>query len=233
MAEKSILFSTEMVKAILDGKKSVTRRVVKPQPPTDTTLIWGPEWYETSVIGKDGELKPGALVYGISDDDGEWGIKCPYPPGTVLWVRETWADLRGMGFGNDPRTDKPWNFAYAADVKPGSDSDQCRKEYGVKWEPSSRMPRLAARLFLRVTNVRVERLQEITRADVLAEGVEQLDSYHEAIDHAFAIGGGTGDIPRQIFRQLWNSLNDKRGFGWDSNCWVWVVEFSVVNADAK
>lgn len=61
--------------------------------------------------------------------------KAPYKPGGILWVRESWADLRGMGFGDDPRTDKPWNFAYRADTKPGSDGDMARIEYGVKWRP--------------------------------------------------------------------------------------------------
>ena len=194
MAEKPILFSTEMVKAILDGRKTMTRRVIKNPERLDGLMM--------------------------EDEAPDWA---PYAPGDVLWVRETWRLSLAGGF-----------YIYKAD--PGREERNhplTAIDPTLKWKRSIHMPRIAARLFLRVKSVRVERLQAITRADALAEGVEQLDSYHEVIDHAFAIGGGTGDIPRQIFRQLWDSLNAKKGFGWNSNCWVWVVEFSVVNADAK
>lgn len=158
--EKPIIFSTEMVRAILDGRKTQTRRVIKPQPKYELRLK-DSRWHEYS-----------ENPLADSQVGSPWGheYKCPWLIGDILWVRETWADLRGMGFGNDPKTDKPWNFAYKADIKPGSDSDRARIDYGVKWKPSIYMPREAARLFLRVKNVRVERLQDITRMDCQAEG---------------------------------------------------------------
>jgi len=102
--EKPITFNTELIPAILNLKpdvwppepidpgkpwKYMTRRVIKPQP-LDENRFEGPYWYEPAVINKEGEIEPGKPVFGISAIDGEWGIKCPYPPGTRLWVKETW-----------------------------------------------------------------------------------------------------------------------------------------------
>lgn len=202
MAEKPILFSTEMVKAILAGRKTQTRRVIKPQPHIDSEGMC--KWRDCQWMA-DGRI--GFPVTAIED-------YAPYQPGDVLWVRETWADLRGMGFGYDPRTDKPFNFAYRADTKPGSDGDRIRKEYGIKWKPSIHMPREAARIFLRVTDVRVERLQDISYDDCLREGMWNC---------------GTEVDTLAMFQELWQTLNAKRGFGWETNCWVWVISFEVVS----
>lgn len=141
--------------------------------------------------------------------------RAPYKPGDILWVRESWADLRGMGFGDDPRTDKPWNFAYRADTKPGSDGDMVRIEYGVKWRPSIHMPKKAARLFLEVKNIRVERLQNITEEDAWAEGCDANIPDGKPCAVAW-------------FHGLWQKLNAKRGYGWDTNPWVWVIEFKEI-----
>lgn len=202
-SEKPILFSTEMVRAILEDRKTKTRRVVKPQP----------DHRHREIEFENGILKEYSRISGC------WNVaretKCPYgEPGTILWVRETWADLRGMGFGNNPETDKPWNFAFKADIKPGSDSDRARIDYGVKWRPSIHMPRVAARLFLKVKSVRVERLQDLSEADALAEGVK-----------AYGPNNCSGTSARIAFAELWDSLNEKRGFGWEVNYWVWIVEF--------
>lgn len=221
MREKPILFSTEMVRAILDGRKTQTRRVMKPQPPEWVNSLYGPEWYSPAIIDSNGDLQEGKPIYGVYDDYGDFGVKCPYQPGGVLWVRETWADLRGMGFGNDPKTDKPWNFAYKADIKPGSDSDRARIDYGVKWKPSIYMPREAARLFLLVKNVRVERLREITEEDAIAEGIR------------IGIGGKPYFSCHDAFAALWDSINAKRGYGWDVNPWVWVIEFERAGGETE
>src|SRR5690606_10866423 len=91
---KPILFSGPMVPALLDGRKTQTRRVLKPQPPKDELgyevigTVRGPEWYHPAVVGKDGELEPGKQVWGVYDDWGEWGARVPYMPGDLLWVRE-------------------------------------------------------------------------------------------------------------------------------------------------
>jgi len=197
--QKPILFSTEMVRAIIEGRKTQTRRVIKPQPPKG--------------------LKPYQGYPGVID--------CrPYQPGCILWVRETWADLHGMGFGNDPRTDKPFQFAYAADIIPGSDGDRIRKEYGIKWKPSIYMPRKAARLFLRAKNVRVERLQDISEEDAIAEGIHWTK---EGPLHAHYLDNKLDAwlkwLAKEAFASLWNSINAKRGYGWETNPWVWVIEF--------
>lgn len=186
MREKPILFSTPMVKAILDDRKTQTRRVIKPQPgdhPDD-------DGYMSSILNR-----------------------CPYQVGDILYVRETWADLRGMGFGNDPRTDKPWNFAYKADIKPGSESDRARIDFGVKWRPSIHMPKEAARLLLTVKGVKVERLQDITEEDALKEGCLLV-----FLDGAVVISA------KGKFHALWDSINGKK-HPWGSNPYVWAISF--------
>ena len=234
MAEKSILFKGQMVKAILDGRKSVTRRIVKPQPPINTALIWGPEWYETSVIGKDGELKPGALVYGISDDDGEWGIKCPYRPGDVLWVRET-TYLYGQWIKNGTTTTgkQKWRFMWDRSKpvfyaeNPPNDIKRLKTEIGYFKRPSIFMPRKAARLFLRVKSVRVEWLQEIPEADAIAEGIgENPVQPGTWIDYPEGTSAAGWKDPVQSFRTLWDSLHGKGA--WDLNPFVFAYQFEVI-----
>lgn len=210
---KPIIFSTPMVQAILDGKKTQTRRVVK---------ING---YPITSPKESLELtKEGLIYHSFCSMSGYYKPLCQ--PGDILWVRETWADLRGMGFGHDPRTDKPFNFAYRADTKPGSDGDRIRKEYGIKWKPSIHMPREAARIFLQVTNVRVERLRDITEEDARAEGC----STKILNDGWKNIGTLTA---RDEFITLWEHLNAKRGLGWDTNPWVWVIEFERIESEVE
>lgn len=185
--EKPILFSTEMVRAILKGQKTQTRRVIKPQPPDGVGRIRGPELYEPAKVDRNGELVPGEPVYGVYDDWGEWGAKFPYgQPGDVLWVRETWCNAGVFGYVYRATDSLP------VSVKGG-------------WRPSIHMPREAARLFLLIKNVRVERLQDITEEDARAEGA-------------------IGIEPISVFMNLWNSINGKR-YPWESNPWVWVIEF--------
>jgi hypothetical protein len=195
---KPILFSTSMVKAIVEDRKTKTRRVIKPQPP---------EFAEIKMFGE-----KSTPFYCFNGSQTE--IKARYQPGDILWVRETWANLHGMGFGNDPRTDKPWEYAYLADSPKGTDSYQLAKDYGVKWKPSIHMPRKAARIFLRVTDVRAERIQDITENEAQAEGVK-----------AYGQNNCSGTSARIAFAELWDGLNEKRGYGWRKNPWVWVYTF--------
>lgn len=201
MKERPILFSGPMVKAILAGRKTQTRRVVKPQPSAD----WHPKVgrYHPTVVGRHGEEQPGPEVFGASDENE--GRVCPYgEPGDRLWVRESFADLIGTGIEHRDEIQKLRRYAYMADTQKGSYGDECRKDYGVKWVPSIHMPRAACRLVLEVTKVRVERVATISREDEIAEGV----------------AAGT------FYDSLWDSLNAKRGYGFhDVNPWVWVVEF--------
>lgn len=207
--ERPILFSTEMVKAILAGWKTQTRRVIKPQPPEDVTEIVGPTVYEPAKVDRYGELVPGEPVYGVYDKWGEWGAKCPYgQPGDILWVREAWCEAGVFGYAYRATEDLP------AGVRTG-------------WRPAIHMPREAARLFLRVKNVRVERVQDITEEDAKAEGVEFWDAeLYRKSDGCFYSASELSPVDR--FHALWDRLNAKRGYGWQANPWVWVIEFEVM-----
>lgn len=187
---KPILFSGQMVRAILDGRKTMTRRVIKPQPgPMELNLIR--------------DLETRKHGYG------------PRRPGDILYVRETWASALLNG-GLEGFID---TFAYKAD---GSVRYSSRKAEDLPpnaisaWQPSIFMPKEAARIFLRVTDVRVERLQEISGVDITREGVGNGEFFDTLSDRA-------------AFRKLWDSLRksaaDRAQYGWDANPWVWVISF--------
>ena len=191
MKERPILFSAPMVMAILDGTKTQTRRVVKAKHLP---------WLENSVL---------------NFFDGKWNQRpMPYgKPGDRLWVRETFADLRGTGI--EHRTDPLGplkRYAFAADHPPGSHGDEARKEFGVKWKPSIHMPRAASRITLEITGVGVQRLKDISEADAIAEGAPWA-----------ACGSPQEGSHKAGFAQLWESINGPES--WDANPWVWVVEF--------
>lgn len=215
--ERPIIFSAHDVRATLEGRKTQTRRIVRPQPPYECAFEVGV--YNPTKIDRRGEEYPGTEVFGMYSLDGKWGRVCPYGPGDLLWVREPWADLRGMGFGAP--------FAYLADSlnrfgREDGDARDAREYYGVKWRPSIHMPREASRLILRVTNVRVERVQEISEGDAIAEGWEPLSNANPG-------NGG----PFAWFRYSWDSIYAKRGLGWDTNPFVWVIEFEVVEVSDR
>lgn len=209
MHERPILFSGQMVRAILDGRKTQTRRVV-----TDKHLK------------RLGLHRIGDIVH--TYEGGQWngefeGDSVPWSPygiaGDGLWVRETWADLRGMGFDDDfAYREKSLNdYGDGYGLVESGDSERCRLDYGVKWKPSIHMPKIACRLFLRITDIRVERLQDITEEDALAEGVERTfeadgSDYGAGLTHAV-----------DNFAKLWRSINGSDS--WDQNPWVWVVTF--------
>jgi hypothetical protein len=203
MTERPILFSGPMVRAILDGRKTVTRRVVK-----GAAAKWLIDFTPEFVADRANDL-------------------CPYGmPGDRLWVRETWMDLRGTGVEHRPTPDSPLQrYAYGADSPPGSASDEARKDFGLKWRPSIHMPRAASRLLLEITAVRVERLQDISEKQALAEGISPLSSgrFHCGHDEEGQI---TSKSPVTAFAWLWNGINGEGS--WAENPWVWVVEFKRV-----
>lgn len=189
MKERPILFSGPMVRAILEGRKTQTRRIWKPRK------IWQDEC-------EDGYSMPHFV-----DGDGEFHDQpCPYgQPGDRLWVRETWRVADG---GTK-------YYEYAADrsvLREAVDEACC-----VKWKPSIYMKRAASRITLEVVAVRVERLQDISRGDAMAEGCP------------FANKADGGD-PRIWYSWLWNQINGDGS--WDANPWVWVVEFRKVEGGA-
>ena len=196
MAIKPILFNTEMVQAILDGRKTCTRRIVKGAIPDDA--MWGYTMFTPKgCISCRG-------VY--ADGYGEGFYKLPYQPGDILYVRETWC--KGSWMNEKER------YYYKAD-----DND-----FHCVWHPSIHMPKEAARIWLRVTDVRVERLQDITFDSCQNEGI--YDDY-KTYSEAYANNLRRAAYPK-VFARLWNSTIKKTDIGrydWDANPWVWVIEF--------
>lgn len=208
---RPILFNTDMVQAILEGRKSVTRRVVKPAPAGDGT-------------------KPEELTItrpGYWNSFGDDNVYCqPCKPGDLLYVRETWNRVK---FGREGE----WHYEYRASCEnPAYFSNGSFAE----WRPSIHMPREAARIFLRVTDVRVERLQDITEGQARAEGAMPFCLSVDSED--------TPDSERtwheagpalQDFIRIWDSTinpSDRYKYGWDANPWVWVIEFERISKEA-
>lgn len=176
-----ILFNMEMVRSILDGRKSCTRRIIKPQPQGYFEVSEEPLYiYDTD--GKQGKITP------------------PYQPGDILYVRETWKQApNGYYYYED------WQRSDIADI--------------TKWKPSIHMPKEAARIWLKVTDVRAERLQEITAESSLLEGTDKYIHLNGKFDKNAILTS---------FMGIWNSTIKKSDFdryGWDTNPYVWVIEF--------
>jgi hypothetical protein len=196
MAEKPILFNAEMVQAILAGLKTQTRRIIKGFPlyPPFFEVDEGRGWLEESESGTFYALEAFSKVQ----------------PGDVLWVRETWQRL----FDH-----KGWRYKYRADYN----DDEPLKLGGmyVAWRPSIHMPREAARIFLKVKDVRAERLKSITIDEIKAEGLTSA-----------AVHVGDEEIAFKEWELLWNCTIKKADlprYGWDANPWVWVIEFERIN----
>ena len=194
-----ILFNTEMVRAILDGRKTVTRRLIKSQPPYDVQCPLG---YCTD--GYKSEI--GKFAFGSHKDGGKMIFcKPPYQPGDILYVRETW----GEGY-------EEGTYIYRADDKLAG-LPTFKESSKLIYHPSIHMPKEAARIWIKVTDVRVERLQEITSEQIGREGVE--------VEYPHVLNG---EEKRYAFSTLWNSTvkkSDLDRYGWNANPWVWVIEF--------
>ena len=205
MKERPILFSAPMVRAILEGRKTQTRRIIKSPSVKHPELVllahddvnsaWWPFYSD------DGESS-------VTDDGMEEPIECPHgKPGDRLWVRETW-----MEPFNDPE-----RFRYRA----------TNPSYADKWRPSIFMPRTASRITLTISSVRCERVQEISAADAVAEGLEKNhNGYWWGGAHAES-GRKQHADPRISYKELWDHINAKRA-PWASNPWVWVIKFNRV-----
>ena len=203
MKERPINMTAEEVRAILYGRKTQFRRVVKTQPPANADLCL------CAVKGCGGNRK--------------WHLPCPFgQPGDRLWVRECWADVRGMGF--EPGL-FPLGAAYRADCT-SAGILRIAKEYGAIWSPSIHMPRSLSRITLEVVSVRVKRLNEISGYDAIAEGIEPFKiDLGGAIVTTFRdyINNGFGRAAHQSYRSLWQSIHGPDS--WAENPWVWAVEF--------
>ncbi|AEI76693.1 protein UPF0868 [Cupriavidus necator N-1] len=206
MKGRPILFSGAMVRAILDGRKTQTRRIVKPQPEVNE---------QGNLVG-DWLAKPldGLLLPRLQDIT----IHCPYgKPGDRLWVRETWAQPTAMD---------PGPTVYRADYPAcvPADFTNIPPAEAITWKPSIHMPRAMCRLALEVTGVLVERLNDCSEADAAAEGVWR-DCEVPFNGPWFASQDshvGFAD-PRGAYQNLWDNI--KGAGAWDSNPWVWVVDF--------
>ena len=249
--EHPIIFKGEMVKAILDGRKTQTRRIVKNMPKEADIITCS-----TLDLDENGHLW---CFFGSSDLPADPGgyetiaeAKYPYGQvGDVLWVRETWTHT-----GTDV-----WTVADAMLATDGkvlyraTDAEPC---VGC-WFPSIHMPKWACRLRLEVTDIRVERVQDISEEDAIAEGLAFADgnhkrglmwtgrgyhgagfdkdkapTYHVPDEQGRCRCNVAGKTPAQCaFRELWDSINSKRGFGWDQNNWVWVIRFKVKDSLTK
>lgn len=235
MADRPILFSGPMVRALLDGTKTQTRRLVKPQPSQD----WHPEvgLYHPTMIARDGEAFPGPEVFGASDE--EEGRVCPYGrPGDTLWVRESGLlQKEGTLFIHDVTPGQFWAKAdggrKGATYNTGEmDRDWWRKVKEWKATPSIHMPRWASRLTLEITEVRVERLGDISNADAEAEGVcSWADSVPaEAYERmAREFGAWPAPSPRQAYGMLWKKINGS----YDPSTWVWCVAFKRIGGSGE
>lgn len=222
-----ILFSTEMVRAILDGRKSCTRRIVK----TKQFVGLLPDKCKNGIPEEFLEEKKGMFKPYCDMMDTELisaAYKAPYQIGDILYVRETFIQAAAHIF---------W---YKADDKPWMSQ-------GLLWKPSIHMPKEAARIWLKVTDARVERLREITEAQAKAEGIRGYSKdgnlykyavtddwwidYHNKHRKSFFGGTWWQDMPRtakDAFSYLWDSTvkkSDLDHYGWDANPWVWVIEF--------
>lgn len=201
-----------MVQAILDGRKTETRQVVKPQPhiiAAHKTISWKKSFFTSSVQL---ELTEAVNVF-LYD-------KCPYgKPGDVLWVRESFMELGFVG-----------NYVFKAD-------DPIPLNDGDRWKPSIHMPKAAARIWLEVTEVKVERLQDITEESAIAEGIESTWTVNrnpgtEYKNYYPPNKGGKGfSIARWSFQSLWQSINGAES--WTANPWVWVIKFKVLSTTGK
>jgi len=218
--ERPILFSGAMVRAILSGQKTQTRRVVKHRWPH----LWQEPWYATGCVLDDLPGQTGAFMefrHRSQDESGYTGspastlVACPYgQPGDRLWVRESW-----QGDSHD----------FAVGILPIYAATDARTEAG--WRPSIHMPRWACRIVLEIVSVRVERLNDISEADALAEGI-LADSFEYngqryfrdyRLTDAEASTQPALTCPRESFRSLWESINDPES--WQANPLVWVFEF--------
>lgn len=215
MAIKQILFNTEMVLSILDGRKSCTRRLVKPQPDEKHTYPLG------FVTDSTEKKEVGCFGFGINEYGGSIQYAKPqYQPGDILYVRETVWQKIGYYLDIDGETKPSWynEFKYiATDEKP-----ETGWNYSWAKRPSIHMQKEAARIWLKVTDVRVERLQDMTDDDAEAEGA----NWKNGINVGWEEKMRRTAVER--FAEIWESTikkSDIDSYGWDANPWVWVIEF--------
>ena len=226
---KPILFNTDMVRAILDGRKTVTRRIIKPQPKTilcyafaghgcgkwmypdkNAYKYWGDKYKRTAELTSE-------------DEKRMWTP--PYHTDDILYVRETW----GEGY-------EEGTYIYKADDKLAN-LPEFKESSKLIYHPSIHMPKEAARIWIKVKDVRVERLKDMTDKDALNEGAHGVKCDHAGLGVygcTDCMNTGWLEPPILEFMGIWDSTikkSDLDRYGWDANPWVWVIEFEVIQAD--
>ena len=213
MKERGMIFNGEMVRAMLDGRKTQTRRIMAPQPADDIErgIFPNPEaiGWKSSLRHKHGSTTAHFCPYG--------------KPGDRIWVRETFQgplfdyDLMDSYCKDPTPFEKPEFCVYKADGVPAPEFYDADDELHCCWRPSIHMPRWASRILLEITGVRVERLKSISDRDALREGCSTADMK-------------SGDCVADVFARLWASIYGSDS--WNANPWVWVIEFKRVEGGA-
>lgn len=219
MKERPILFSGAMVRALLAGTKTQTRRVVKMKPHQQ--------------IEERGDGTPWPWMYDSERDADAW-LTCPYgQPGDRLWVREAWQHSNHPYGPYDEDCMVFYRADFLDDVH-GPDGEKSPEGHYRTWRPSIHMPRTASRIVLEIKSVRVERLHDISEADAIAEGIERADDFFDcrcwrAYDEPKGSDVVFPDDPIGSYASLWMSINGPGS--WDANPWVWALEFRRLNVE--
>ncbi|SWJ47751.1 morphogenetic protein [Klebsiella pneumoniae] len=207
-----MIFNAEMVRALLSGRKTQTRRIIKPQPEATLSGSLSGKWLSRPLNG--------LLLPKIEDI----AIHCPFGVvGDRIWVRETFQgplfdyDLMDSYCKDPTPFEKPEFCVYKADGVPAPEFYDADDELHCCWRPSIHMPRWACRILLEITNVRVERLKSISDGDAIREGCSTADMM-------------SGDCVADVFARLWASIYSSDS--WNANPWVWVIEFKRVEGGA-
>lgn len=236
---RPILFSTPMVQAILEDRKTQTRRTRGLEEinknPDDWHRVGDPirkicRFWDSS---KEKDPNPIDIHYGFcfnGNRNHDLYIPCPYgKPGDRLWVRETWLKLVEEHIMDAPIGMAPYIYRANCDA----DSEDARKDYiragyPYQWKPSIHMPEAAARIWLEITDISVERLQDISKEDAIAEGIEPVaDGYKNYMPKLSSTSQFCWPTAYHSFQSLWESINGTES--WDLNPWLWVVKFKVLS----
>jgi hypothetical protein len=257
MKERPILFSGPMVRALLDGSKTQTRRVMKKQPYISRTnppqfsdvevgdIFICPDYLPTTPVRSSVIVECKSIGTYHCMGQKEFAEKhSPYGvPGDHLWVRETAkcgyrseqppanTGRIGVDFKAGGGTDREYTLD-RRDEYPWFPSRSHNADGTIRWTPGIHMPRWASRITLEITDVRIERLQNISEADAIDEGIRQHSERFGWVNECQLPDGKRhfDSSAYGMYRQLWDSLNAARGYGWDVNPWVWVIEFKRVTA---
>lgn len=232
---KPIIFNTQDVQAILEGRKTQTRRAMK-DVGADYQFLSLDDKAALAWVDKNGEEIPKDVegLWACFECDGEPQFpmfKSRYQTGDVLWVRETFLELNEKVV----KACFPERLCSLFYYKATRDGPHCFDSMigksCWKWRPSIHMPREAARIFLRMTDVRVERVQDISIADAVAEGFVHGACEPRRDDQCLYGRGCPGLKADNDFAEMWESANKRRGYGWNTNPWVWVYEFERISEE--